>query len=102
MASYTFMSGIYHLECIKCGAQYAPNEIIYTCKKCDGLLDVVYDYSTIHLTREDLKGPLSVWKYKALLPVSGEPITLKEGGTPVYQIKKIGADIGHERGLRKT
>ncbi len=94
MASYTFMSGKYHLECIKCGAQYAPNEIIYTCKKCDGLLDVVYDYSTIHLTREDLKGPLSVWKYKALLPVSGEPITLKEGGTPVYQIKKIGADIG--------
>lgn len=85
---------MYHLECIKCGAKYNADEIIYTCKKCDGLLDVVYDYSKIHLTREDLKGPMSVWKYKALLPVSREPVTLKEGGTPVYHINRIGEEIG--------
>ncbi|CAJ35339.1 threonine synthase [Methanocella arvoryzae] len=85
---------MYHLECIRCGARYPRDEIIYTCPKCDGLLDVVYDYSQIKLTRDDLKGPLSVWKYKALLPVAGEPVTLKEGGTPVYNIKNIGKDIG--------
>ncbi|MCD1293856.1 threonine synthase [Methanocella sp. CWC-04] len=85
---------MYHLECIKCGAKYAPDEIIYTCKKCDGLLDVVYDYSKIELSKEDLKGPLSVWKYRALLPVSREPISLKEGGTPVYHIRRIGEEIG--------
>jgi threonine synthase len=85
---------MYHLECIRCGAKYPRDEIIYTCPKCDGLLDVVYDYSQIKLTRDDLKGPLSVWKYKALLPVAGEPVTLKEGGTPVYNIKNIGKDIG--------
>ncbi|WP_424357389.1 threonine synthase [Methanocella sp. MCL-LM] len=85
---------MYHLECIRCGAKYPRDEIIYTCPKCDGLLDVVYDYSQIKLTRDDLKGPLSVWKYKALLPVSGEPVSLKEGGTPVYHIKAIGKEIG--------
>jgi len=92
---------MYHLECIKCGARYKPDEVIYTCRKCDGLLDVVYDYSKIHLTREDLKGPLSVWKYKALLPVSREPVTLKEGGTPIYHMKRIGEQIGMKEAYAK-
>lgn len=92
---------MYHLECIKCGARYKPDEVIYTCKKCDGLLDVIYDYSQVHLTREDLKGPLSVWKYKALLPVAREPVTLKEGGTPIYHLKRIGEDIGLKEAYAK-
>jgi threonine synthase len=92
---------MYHLECIKCGARYGPEEVIYTCKKCDGLLDVVYDYSQISLTREDLQGPLSVWKYKALLPISREPVTLKEGGTPVYHLKSIGAQTGMKEAYAK-
>jgi len=92
---------MYHLECIKCGARYKADEVIYTCRKCDGLLDVVYDYSQIHLTREDLKGPLSVWKYKALLPISREPITLKEGGTPIYHMKRIGERIGMKEAYAK-
>lgn len=85
---------MYHLECIRCGAKYGPAEVIYTCEKCGGLLDVVYDYSKIRLTRDDLKGPLSVWKYKALLPIAREPVSLKEGGTPVYNLKSIGQDLG--------
>lgn len=92
---------MYHLECIECGAKYPADEVIYTCKKCDGLLDVVYDYSKIHLTREDLKGPLSVWKYKALLPVSREPVSLKEGGTPIYHMKRIGEEIGLKEAYAK-
>jgi threonine synthase len=92
---------MYHLECIQCGTKYKPDEVIYTCRKCDGLLDVVYDYSQIHLTREDLTGPLSVWKYKALLPISREPITLKEGGTPVYHMKNIGKQIGLKEAYAK-
>ena len=87
-------SRMYHLECIRCGAKYEPDEVIYTCSKCGGLLTVAYDLSKISLAREDLKGPLSVWKYKALLPVRREPVSLKEGGTPVYHIKAIGGEIG--------
>lgn len=85
---------MYHLECIRCGAKYEPDEVIYTCRKCNGLLDVVYDYSKVHLTREDLKGPMSVWKYRALLPVNRSPVTLKEGGTPIYHLDRIGKEIG--------
>lgn len=92
---------MYHLECIQCGAEYGAGEVIYTCRKCGGLLDVVYDYSNISLSRKDLAGPLSVWKYKALLPVEREPITLKEGGTPLYHMRKIGADIGLKEAYAK-
>lgn len=92
---------MYHLECIKCGAKYGPDEVIYTCSKCGGLLDVVYDYSEISLSREDLKGPLSVWKYKALLPVSREPVTLKEGGTPIYHLRSIGKEVGLKEAYAK-
>ena len=38
--------------------------------------------------------PLSVWRYKELLPVQGEPVTLQEGGTPLYHLKRIGAELG--------
>ena len=58
---------LYHLECIECNKKYNPSEVVYTCT-CGGLLDVAYDYSNIHLTKKDLKGPLSVWKYRALIP----------------------------------
>lgn len=40
------------------------------------------------------KRPLRLWKYKELLPVQGEPVTLQEGGTPLYHLKKIGEELG--------
>ena len=39
------------LECTLCKATYDPDQIIYTCPKhdgVDGILDVVYDYDSIH------------------------------------------------------
>lgn len=84
---------MYHLECIDCHKKYSSTEVIYTCH-CGGLLDVIYDYSKIHLTKNDLKGPLSVWKYRALIPVKGEPISLQEGGTPLYRVDRIAKKAG--------
>jgi threonine synthase len=84
---------MYHLECIDCHKKYSSTEVIYTCH-CGGLLDVIYDYSKIHLTKNDLKGPLSVWKYRALIPVQGEPISLQEGGTPLYRVDRIAKKAG--------
>ncbi len=84
---------MYHLECIECRKKYPENEVIYTCT-CGGLLDVVYDYSEIGISKKDLKGPLSVWKYRALLPVEREPVSLKEGGTPLYKVNRIAKSIG--------
>ncbi len=84
---------MYYLECIECNKKYKHSEIVYTCT-CGGLLDVVFDYSKINLSKKDLKGPLSVWKYRALIPVGREPITLKEGGTPLYKVDRIAKSMG--------
>lgn len=84
---------MYHLQCIKCHEKFSATDVIYTCK-CGGLLDVVYDYSDIQLSRKDFKGPLSVWKYGALLPVSREPISLQEGGTKLYRVDRIAKNAG--------
>jgi len=84
---------MYHLECIKCHRKFSASDVIYTCG-CGGLLDVVYDYSKLHFTKKDLKGPLSVWRYRALLPVSMKPVSLQEGGTKLYRVDRIAKNVG--------
>lgn len=70
---------MYHLKCIECGAEYSKDEVIYTCRKCDGLLDVIYDYSSIKIDMEKLKTECpSVWKYAKLLPIEREPVTIRK------------------------
>jgi len=86
---------MYHLECVNCGATYPADEILYNCSKCGHLLAVKYSLDTINVTRAAWdKRPLSVWRYKELLPVHGEPVTLQEGGTPLYHLKRLGEEMG--------
>lgn len=86
---------MYRIVCVNCGAEYAPEEIIYRCRRCDHLLAVEYDLDSIEIDRgEWMRRPLSVWRYRELLPVSGEPVSLQEGGTPIYHLKRIGAELG--------
>ncbi|MDD4137507.1 MAG: threonine synthase [Methanoregula sp.] len=86
---------MYHLECVNCGATYPADEILYNCTKCGHLLAVKYPLDEIHVTRATWdKRPISVWRYKELLPVHGEPVTLQEGGTPLYHLKKLGEEMG--------
>ena len=85
------------LECIECKAEYPDTEILYTCKRCGGLLDVIYDYSKIDFSVQKLKQPPSVWKYASLLPIKREPVSIKEGGTPLYRCDRLAKQIGiHE------
>lgn len=86
---------MYHLACVNCAAEYAPDEIIYRCRKCGHLLAVKYDLDTLAVDPAVwAKRPLSVWRYRELLPVSGSPVTLQEGGTPLYHLKRIGSELG--------
>ncbi|MCL2141931.1 MAG: threonine synthase [Methanimicrococcus sp.] len=87
----------YYLKCIECGAQFSKTEVIYTCQKCDGLLDVIYNYDDIkkNMDMEKLKtAPPSVWKYKDLLPIAIEPVSIREGGTPLYKCDRLAKKIG--------
>ena len=86
---------MFRLVCINCGAEYNQNEVIYRCGKCGHLLAVEYDFDTIEVSRREWDSrPLRLWRYRELLPVEREPVTLHEGGTPLYHLKAIGEELG--------
>lgn len=83
------------LVCVNCGAAYQSDEILYNCPKCGHLLAVHYNLDEITITKKVWeKRPLSVWRYRELLPVRIEPVTLQEGGTPLYHLRRLGEEMG--------
>jgi len=89
---------LFYLECIECGQKYRSGEIVYLCGKCGNILDVRYDYgeigSTISLDALRQR-PLSVWRYRELLPITNElkRVTLGEGNTKLYDAVSIGKKL---------
>ncbi|HEX58841.1 MAG TPA: threonine synthase [Methanomicrobia archaeon] len=95
----------YHVECMRCGARYERDDVVYTCE-CGGLLDVKYEYSTVDAASITRGGELGVWKYRALLPfedgvlkLKGEggtlaPVTTREGNTPLYRCERLAEKLG--------
>lgn len=85
------------LRCRECSREY-PIEPIYVCEFCFGPLEVVYDYELIKktLTKEAIAGrPRSLWRYRELLPISGEPqVGLDSGYTPLVRAGNLAAAIG--------
>ncbi len=91
-----------HFACSLCGAEYAPDEVTYTCPKDGGNLNVILDYDTLKgvFTAGDFL-PLpeaSLWRYLNLLPVNdpggtGTPLR-RAGWTPVYQPKRLAEKLG--------
>jgi threonine synthase len=86
----------YAVECIQCGARYAKDDIVYTCEKCGGLLDIKYDYSKIDVERIVKAKGEGVWKYRELLPFAEDttPVTIHEGNTPLYRCDRLAKAIG--------
>ncbi|GHV96292.1 threonine synthase [Spirochaetia bacterium] len=86
--------------CIKCGAEYAAGNDTYTCKKCGGVLEIVYDYDYIksQLNREKLaaRKDFSIWRYLELLPIEeGSRLgPLRVGWSPLYKTEKLGEMLG--------
>ena len=86
---------MYHLVCVNCGATYPADEILYNCTKCGHLLAVKYPLDSLNVSKAVWdKRPIGVWRYKELLPVHGEPVTLQEGGTQMYHLKRLGEEMG--------
>ncbi len=58
------------LVCRECGAEQRLGPL-YACPECFGPLEVGYDYARHgRITRAEIEaGPLSIWRYAALLPV---------------------------------
>lgn len=85
------------LKCRECSREY-PVEPIYVCEFCFGPLEVVYDYKRIKkvLTRKNIeKRPKSLWRYKELLPIDGEPqVGLQSGFTPLVKANNLARELG--------
>ncbi len=63
------------LQCKECRKEY-PAVAIHVCEFCFGPLEVAYNYDVIRasISKEIIQqGPKSLWRYKALLPIEGEP-----------------------------
>jgi len=85
------------LRCRECGRAYA-SEAVYVCDYCFGPLDVVYDYDRVRrdMTVEAITArPRSLWRYRELLPLTGEPTDgLYSGFTPLLKATTLGAALG--------
>ncbi|MEM3651811.1 MAG: threonine synthase, partial [Nitrososphaerales archaeon] len=75
-----------------------PKGTLYLCPKCQGILDVEYNYDKIVLSRKALEQSLdrTVWRYRDLLPCSKEAkeVSLGEGGTPLHKASRLTAILG--------
>jgi threonine synthase len=69
---------------------------LYVCEKCLGPLEPVYDYGSIRITREEIeRRPKNLWRYRELLPITGEPRTgFNSGFTPLVRATRLGERLG--------
>jgi len=87
---------MFELACIECGTTYSPEKIIYQCE-CGGLLEVRIEPGEAGVSREELRGrDFNLWRYYEFMPVGREarPISLREGGTPLYRAERLGEALG--------
>lgn len=99
------------LQCIEtaCEARFAIDQVLYTCPRCGGLLDVAYDFAGVGSARElisvftERRGSMSpldssgVWRFRDLLPFAGDcsrVVTLSEGNTPLFDAPRSGEWAG--------
>ena len=91
------MSFIRGLECKECGTEY-PVEPRMMCDACFGPVEVAYDYDAMKgvVTRESIEaGPRSLWRYRDLLPIDGEPVAgLRSGFTPLVRADRLAKELG--------
>jgi threonine synthase len=91
------MASFYELRCRECGKRF-ESQPLSSCDECFSSLEVVYDLSEAKntFTRETIaRGPQSMWRYQALLPVPDDYIpTTPSGMTPLMAAPRLAQRIG--------
>ena len=91
------MSYVKGLKCRECGTAY-PIAPLAICEECFGPVEVDYDYAAIkrHLMREEIASrPKTLWRYRELLPLEGEPtVGLQTGCTPLVRAGRLAKALG--------
>lgn len=95
----------HQLRCIGCGASELPPAPDFHCSHCGELLEVVLPQAPSEaktwperwrerrtsLVAADTSG---VWRFREMLPTVGEPVSLREGNTPLYALASCGRRLG--------
>src|SRR5881396_85764 len=85
------------LKCRECGREY-PLAATHVCEFDFGPLEVVYDYDRIRqsLSRSSIQSrPQTMWRYRELLPVAGEPtVGFEVGFTPLIRADRLARVLG--------
>lgn len=88
------------LKCKVCGKLY-PKKPINFCTDDFGPLEVVYDLDAIraNVSRAKIEArPRTMWRYRELLPISGEPaVGPQVGGTPLIRADRLADALGVDR-----
>ncbi len=85
------------LKCRECGERY-DNAPTHVCSFCFGPLEIEYDYEAIarRLTKKVIESrPTTMWRYKELLPIDGEPtVGAQVGFTPLVRSVNLARELG--------
>ena len=89
----------YVMRCIECGRTHDMGRPAYACSSCGNLLEIEMDAGEAaeRLRKSGFeKRPISVWRYRELIPVDpkAEILTIKEGGTPLFDCKHLAKRLG--------
>ncbi|MEE2777048.1 MAG: threonine synthase [Acidobacteriota bacterium] len=91
------MSYVEGLRCKVCSTLY-PVEARTICPEDFGPLEVSYDYEAMRgsVSQQSIEaGPASLWRYRDLLPIEGEPKAgLRSGMTPLIKADRLAAELG--------
>ena len=86
-----------NLKCRECGKLY-EKKAIHVCEFDFGPLEAAYDYDAIKavLTRQAIESrPQSMWRYRELLPIDGEPTVGQQVGfTPLVKADRLAKVLG--------
>jgi threonine synthase len=85
------------LKCRECGRLY-EKKAIHVCDFDFGPLEAAYDYAAIRsaMTRQVIEArPQSMWRYRELLPIDGEPtVGCQVGFTPLVKAPRLAKALG--------
>ncbi|MFJ7727780.1 threonine synthase [Neobacillus sp. NPDC097160] len=86
------------LRCVNCSKTYPPT-IIYSCEKCNGILEVIEQGNENIFIQNDVFQE-SMWRYQSKLPIEDPSniISLREGRTPLHKGEKIKNELIGFRG----
>lgn len=96
------------LRCIDCNREYGTDQIIYSCRKCGGLLEVSHDLDRVKVSKKLFDSRLSletaskvhrsgVWRYKEIIHPLMEDrkiVSKPEGNTNLYRHARLSAYTG--------